>query len=322
MKKYTLSNPTNSLEVSQITLGHLFMNLPQRTEASYGYMEEFLEFGGNTFDNARVYGDWQSERFLGEFFKRTGKRHEMVITTKCGHHNKKTWEPRLDPYNLNADVDTSLTMLGTDYIDILYLHRDDIFKPVEEIMVALDKIVKSGKARVLGASNWTAPRIQKANDFANKFGLTPFSVSQINYSAAITTPAATDDTTQVVMDLAEKSWYADSKMLLMPWAPNARGFFSQVINNGEPNARTKAWYGWCSENYRRADRFKYLSEKMGYPVGSVVLAYLLCQPDVDVTPIIAFTKREQFEESKLALDIKLSKQDIAYIDGKYADFSR
>lgn len=321
MKKYTLTNNSNTLEVSQIALGHLFMNLPARTESSYAYMEEFLEFGGTTFDNARVYGDYQSERFLGDFFKRTGKRHQMIITSKCAHHDRKYYRPRVDAASIFSDVDTSLTMLGTDYIDILYLHRDDIARPVEEIMVALDKVVKQGKARILGASNWSAPRIQKANDFAIQFGLTPFSVSQINYSAALTTAVATDDVTQVAMDQAEKAWYEQSGMLVMPWAPNARGFFSQVVEKGAPNARTKEMYGWCPENYRRAERIGYLANKKGYPVGTVVLAYLLCQ-NIDVCPIIAFTKREQFEEAKQALDCHLTPQEIAYIDGKYADFSR
>lgn len=322
MKKYTVSNPTNTLDITQLSLGHLFMNLPQRTESSWGFMEEFLEFGGNSFDNARVYGDYQSERFLGDFFKKTGKRHEMVVSTKCAHHDRRTFQPRLTADAINSDLDTSLTMMRTDYVDILYLHRDDISRPVEETMVALDKVVKAGKARVLGASNWTAPRIKKANDFANAFGLTPFSVSQINYSAALTTGHGADDETTIIMDAAEKAWYAENDVLLIPWAPNARGFFSQVANGGEPNARTKAWYGWCPENWRRAKRIEYIANRDGHAVGSVVLAYLLCQPDVKVSPIIAFTKREQFEEAKMALDVKLTVRDINYIDGKYADFSR
>lgn len=306
MKKFTLSNSTNSLEVSQLALGHLFMHTPARTESSWAYMEEFLEFGGTTFDNSRATADGLSEIFLGKFLKKTGKRKEMVIATKCAHHNRKYFTPRLDEASINLDLDTSLTSIGTDYIDILYLHRDDISRPVEEIMVALDKVVKSGKVRVLGASNWSAPRLQKANDFANQFGLTPFSVSQINYSAALSTAVATEDLTQVVMDQAEKSWYEESGMLVMPWAPNARGFFSQVINGGAPNARTKEMYGWFPENFRRADRIKELSAKTGYEVGEIVLAYLLCQPKVNVAPIIAFTKREQFEEAKRALNVKLT----------------
>lgn len=318
MKKYTLSNKTNMLEVSQIALGHLNMHEASKTEIAYAYMEEFLEFGGTTFDNSRNTADGQSEKYLGNFMQKTGKRHDMIITTKCAHHDRKYYRPRLDAGSIASDIDTSLTTLRTDYVDILYLHRDDIARPVEEIMVALDKVVKSGKARVLGASNMTAVRLQKANDFANEYGLTPFSVSQNNYSVGLTTAVCNDDLTQVVMDAAEKSWYEKSRMLAMPYSPNARGFFSQVIENGEAKAKCKELYGWCPENYKRAERIKELSEKTGHSVGTIVLAYLLCQ-NIDVCPIVAFSKREQFEEAKLAVDCKLTKEDLAFIDGKYTE---
>lgn len=319
MEKYKLSNNTNSLEISKLALGHLNMHLKERTEASYAYMEEFLEFGGTTFDNSRNTADGQSEIYLGKFIKKTGKRKDMIIATKCAHHDRKYNRPRLDAGSIFSDVDTSLTAIGTDYIDILYLHRDDISRPVEEIMVALDKVVKSGKARILGASNWSATRLQSANDFAREYNLTPFSASQINYSAGITTPVANQDVTQVTMNLAEKAWYEQSKLLIMPYSPNARGFFSQVAYNGTPNARCAEQYGWCPENYRRAERIIELSKKTGHKVGVIVLAYLLCQ-EIEVCPIIAFTKREQFEEAKLSLDCKLTKEELDFIDGKYTNY--
>ncbi|MFI3115285.1 MAG: aldo/keto reductase [Clostridia bacterium] len=316
MKKYTLSNPTNTLEVSQLAIGHLNMHIPERTEIAYSYFEEFLEFGGTTFDNSRNTGEGYSETYLGDFIQKTGKRHDMIVATKCAHHDRKYYRPRLDAASIFSDVDTSLTTLRTDYIDILYLHRDDIARPVEEIMVALDKVVKAGKVRVLGASNMSACRLQQANDFAKKVGLTPFSVSQVNYSAALTSSASHGDLTQVMMDQAEKSWYEQSKMHVMPYSPNARGFFSQVIETGKPKAKCQELYGWCPENFRRAERIKELSDKTGHKVGVIVLAYLLCQ-NIDISPVIAFSKREQFEEAKLALDCKLSQEDIAFIDGKY-----
>ncbi len=321
MKKYTLSNSTNSVEVSQLAVGHLGIHFPETNKAAEAFMEQFMEFGGTTFDTSRIAVEGQSEIHLGRFIQRIGKRKEMVIATKCGHHDRKYNRPRLDAASIFSDVDMSLTALRTDYIDILYAHRDDLARPVEETMVALDKVVKSGKALVLGASNWSATRLEQANKFALEFGLTPFSVSQINYSAALTTPTINGDVTMITMDMAEKSWYEKDGMLVMPWASNARGFFSQVINNGKANVKTQELYGWCPENFERAKRIEIVANKVGFPVGCVVLAYLLCQ-NIDVCPVIGFSKQEQFEEAKKALDCHLTRQDILFIEGKFSDFSR
>ncbi len=315
MKKYTVSNASNTLEVSQLALGHLNMHLAEKQETAFGYMEEFLELGGNVFDNSRNTMDGQSEKALGKFIKKTGKREKILVATKVAHHDKKYYSPRVTPANIATDVDTSLMTIGTDYIDILYLHRDDISRPVEEIMVALDKIVKSGKARVLGASNWSVTRLQAANDFAKEYGLTPFSISQINYSLGLTIAAVWGDLTQIAMTEAEKSWYEASDMLLMPYTPNARGFFTQVVETGKAKARTHELYGWCPENYKRAERVKELSQKTGHSAGAIVLAYLLNQ-EIDISPIIAFSKKEQFAEAKLALDCVLSKEELSFLEGK------
>lgn len=315
MKKYALSNPSNSIEVSQLALGHLNMHQPEKQETAFSYMEEFLDIGGNVFDNSRNTMDGKSEKALGKFLKKTGKRDKMIIATKVAHHDKKYYTPRVTPSHIISDVDTSLVTIGTDYIDILYLHRDDISRPVEEIMVTLDKIVKSGKARVLGASNWSATRLQAANDFAKEYHLTPFSVSQINYSLGLTIPSVWGDLTQIAMTEAEKSWYEDSNLHLMPYTPNARGFFSQVVDTGKAKSRTHELYGWCSENYKRAERVKELSQKTGHSAGEIVLAYLLCQK-INISPIIAFSQKEQFEEAKRALEYKLSLDDIAFLEGK------
>lgn len=314
MKTIKLENKTNQLHISQLAVGHLNRHVKGKTQTAFSYMEEFLELGGTTFDSARNTADGQSEIYLGKFLKETGKRKDMILTTKCGHHNTKTYQPRVDQSSIVTDVETSLTSMGTDYIDILYLHRDDISRPVEEIMVILDKLVKSGKVRVLGASNWTATRLEKANGFAEEYGLTPFSISQINYSLGLTTGVVHGDVTQVTMNTGEKSWYEKSKLALMPYSPNARGFFSQVVEQGQGKPRTQELYGWCPENYKRADRVKLLAEKYDKPVGTVVLSYLLSQ-ELDICPIISFTSKEQFAESKLALDFTLSPSEVAFLEG-------
>ncbi len=311
MKTITLKNQNETIDISQLAIGHLGYHLEERREGNFTLMNEYIARGGNTFDNARIYGDGQSERWLGEFFRQNGKRQDCIITSKCGHHNMKTRAPRMTADCFNADINTTPTHLKSDYVDILFLHRDDIFRPVDEIMVALHEIVKSGKARMLGASNWTAGRIAEANEFAVRNGLTPFSVSQICCSLALSTPAVSGDVTHVFLSDAEKAWYKETGLPLMAWSPSARGFFSQAIA-GKVKPVPNMWYGWCKENFERAKRAEKIANAKNCPLGSVVLAYLHNQP-LDISSVISFSSEKQFEEAFKSLEIKLTPKELHFL---------
>ncbi len=311
MKNITLSNTTGTIDISQLAMGCLAYHLPERREGDFALMNDFIQRGGTTFDNARIYGNNESEKWLGEFFRQNGKRQDCVVISKCGHPTMKTRESRVRPECFNTDINTTLTHLKSDYVDILFLHRDDIYRPVDEIMVALHDIVKSGKARFLGASNWTAGRIAEANKFALENGLTPFSVSQICHSLALSTPAVSNDLTHVMMSDAEYVWYRESKMPVMAWSPSACGFFPQALA-GKVKPIPQLRYGWCNENFLRAKRAQELADKKGCPLGSIVLAYLLNQP-IEIVPVISFSNPSQYEESMKSLDVTLSKAELDFL---------
>jgi aryl-alcohol dehydrogenase-like predicted oxidoreductase len=147
---------------------------------------------------------------------------------------------------------------------VYFLHRDDPKKPVSEIMPFLDRIVKSGKAVMLGASNWTAARIEEANSFAVKNGLTPFSVSQMKWSYAQTTAGAETDKNIVEMTDCEYARYQKNGLKVMAFSSQAQGFFSLVADLGVENVSEFMKARFVNEvNLKRLETVREISKKTG-----------------------------------------------------------
>jgi aryl-alcohol dehydrogenase-like predicted oxidoreductase len=299
--------------MSCVVIGDNSVSNPARREFAYGCFDMYLERGGNCFDTARVYGDGESEAALGVYLSKK-PRDRYILSTKCGHHDLGT-PPigRLGRREILSDADTSLKSLGCDYTDILFLHRDDISKPVEEIMPVLHEIVTAGKARVLGASNWTAGRIAAANEFAEKNRLTPFSVSQILYNLGLTTPAQTGDLTHVNMDEAERSWYTEEKLPVMAWTSTGKGFFAKAAAGLPMKPNASKYYAWLPENYARAGRAAKLAEKLNVPVSAVVLSYVTSSP-FPCAGVTAFSAYEQLEETMQAAELILTPSERRFLE--------
>jgi len=316
MQKITLANQLHTVEITKLAIGHSGISDPARRDFVERYMDEYLAAGGNCIDTARLYEDGAGERAIGEWIK-SKPRDKVVVVTKCAHYDRNVHpiKHRLAPDEIVADVELSLRELNTDYIDILFLHRDDIKRDVSEIMPALHEFVKSGKVCVLGASNWTAGRIAAANQFATDNGLTPFSVSQIHHSLALTTPAQSNDLSHVIMDNAEYSWYKDEKFPVMAWSATARGFFSKLADGEELSEWTMYRYGWTQENFRRLERAKTLAAELGTSVGAVALAYLMCDENVPTCAITGFSKTEQFEQALEATKVRLTSEQRIFLAG-------
>ncbi len=310
MQKVKLSNQLNSLELTKITMGDNGMGNPKRRPHAIELFEKYLEMGGNSFDTARMYNAGLSERNFAPFLKE--HRDSMVLVTKCAHHDVITKRKRVSPCCISHDVHKSLRALKTDCLDVPLLHRDNCKMPVSKIMPTLDKFVKDGKVRIIGASNWSVARMQEANDFAKENGLTPFSVSQINYSLAYSTPPVSRDTTHVMMNNIEYEWYQEENMPVMAWSPQAKGFFTQYLN-GSVKKGPQQRYGWSNENKRRAARLQQLSEELNVPIGALVISYLTSQP-IDVIPVCGASNMAQFEEVMLADTIKLTPAQLAFLE--------
>jgi len=165
--------------------GNVFGWTADKTE-SFAVLDAFHEGGGRAIDTADVYSNWVpgndggvSEEIIGEWAESRGIRSELSIATKVFSLPAR---PGLSPANIAAAVDDSLRRLRTDYIDVYYAHRDDSDVAQEDYVAAFDSLVKAGKVRALGASNFTASRLRSAVEIAQEGGFTPFTIAQDQWS--------------------------------------------------------------------------------------------------------------------------------------------
>jgi len=313
VERITLANERHRIDITKLVVGHA-----QRKDLAFvhSYLDEYLDVGGNCIDTARLYDHGLGERMVGDYMK-TKQRDKIVLVTKCAHFDSNFYpiRHRVSEEHIRSDVETSLRELGTDYIDVLFLHRDDIKRPVAAIMPVLNQLVQDGKVRIIGTSNWTAGRIQEANQFAMENGLTPFSVSQIHHSLALTTAAQSGDLSHVIMDDIEYSWYKDTKFPVMAWSSTGKGFFSKQVAGIPLIGSGKRNYGWLPENFRRVERVKELARQHGASIGAVVLAYLMCDEAVPTAAVAAFSKQEQFDEALEATRLHLTEDERKFLAG-------
>jgi aryl-alcohol dehydrogenase-like predicted oxidoreductase len=153
---------------------------------SFAVLDKFYEAGGRMIDTAQGYSVWaeghvggESETVIGNWMEARGVRKEMLVATKTGMFGNPG---DLEPKKVAEELDKSLARLKTDYVDLYYAHRDDASLPLDEVIGGFDALEKAGKVRELGASNFTAERLEEAFEAAEAFGYIPFTVLQNEYN--------------------------------------------------------------------------------------------------------------------------------------------
>ena len=182
MKKIEISG----LSVSEACLGAMNFGTSTDEESAFAVLDAFVGRGGNFIDTSNNYAHWlgsgdESETTLGKWLKSRGGRDKLVIATKVGFDRHGEGQG-LKKEQIEYWIDQSLAKLQTDYVDIYYAHTDDPTTPLEETMETFDKLVKKGKVRVLGASNYDVWRFIDANAVAKEKNFTPFTVMQQRFS--------------------------------------------------------------------------------------------------------------------------------------------
>ena len=274
-------------------------------EMAFSILDAYVDCGGNLLDTAAVYGMGVSEQTIGAWMKQRGTRSKVTISTKGGHPSVPDWERRITEVDIRYDMECSLQYLQTDCVEIYFLHRDDKSKPVEEIMPVLDQLVREGKTQYIGASNWTVARINEANDFAHKNGLTAFSFSQIFWNGACINKEGVYDPTLVPMDDVEHVGYAANGMPVMAYTAQAQGLFSHIRDKGYEGLSDGLVRTYINPKTRaRAERILTLSSETGISPTAISLAYLLYDKEVKAYPILGISRPERLSEAMQVFDLK------------------
>ena len=267
-------------------------------DTAFSILDAYVELGGNLLDTAAVYGMGVSEQTVGDWMKDRGTRSRVVISTKGGHPSLPDWQRRITEADIRFDMECSLRYLRTDSVDVYFLHRDDEEQPVEAIMPILDKLVREGKTRRIGASNWAVARINEANAFAKKNGMAEFSVSQIFWCGAVINKDGIYDPTLVSMDDTEYAGYAANRMPVMAYTSQAQGLFSHIRDSGYEGLSEGMVRTYINPaTMERASRILTVSRETGLSPTAISLAYLLGSRDVKAYPILGISRPERLTEA-------------------------
>ncbi|RAP78486.1 aldo/keto reductase [Paenibacillus montanisoli] len=316
--EYTRLGQTG-LEVSRLCLGCMSYGIPSRgthswtldEERSRPFIRKALDLGINFFDTANVYSDGTSEEIVGRALMDFARREDVVIATKV--HGRMRTGPNgagLSRKAILSEVDDSLRRLGTDYIDLYQIHRWDPHTPIEETMEALHDVVKSGKARYIGASSMYAWQFLKAQFTAEKHGWTKF-VSMQNHLNLLYREEERE-----MLPLCR-----DLGVGVIPWSPLARGRLTRgwddISERSETDAFGKTLYTSAVESDRAiVERVGRIAAEHGVSHAQVALAWVLSKSAV-TAPIIGATKAGHLDDAAAALSLALTSDEIRELEELY-----
>jgi aryl-alcohol dehydrogenase-like predicted oxidoreductase len=306
------------MDVSRICLGCMGFGVPGKwdlapwvlnEEQSFPIIKKALDSGINFFDTANIYSLGGSEEVLGKALKKYANRDEVVLATKV--FNRMHEGPNgqgLSRKAIMSEIDKSLKRLDTDYVDLYIIHRWDYNTPIEETMEALHDVVKSGKARYIGASSMFAWQFQKALHVAEKNGWTRFVSMQNHYNLMYR------EEEREMFPLCK-----EEKIALTPYSPLASGRlvrdWSVTTNRTESDKIAVIKYGATIDVDRPIyDRVAELAEKKGLSKTQIALGWMLQK---STAPIVGATKISHIEEAVSALPVTLTDDEVAYLEEPY-----
>lgn len=305
---YSKIKGTN-FKCSKIVLGtHLFgTEIDERT--SFALLERFLERGGNILDTASYYANWlpgemhMSEKTIGKWLASSGSRREILIATKGGFPDIKRKKSRLFYKDVYEDIYKSLENLRTDYIDVYYLHKDDLNQQPEILIEMFNEAVKDFDIRSLGVSNWSFDRIKQANDYAAVKHLRPIIASQIKHSVAKVNTAPDDI---FVMTEGEYDKYSKSELNLFAFSAQAKGFFTRLEESGKDGLTDMHKTQYLNEyNLKLAEKLKEIADKNQVTVSTIAVAMLINDTKLNTFAQIGPKTVEQLEALLDATNVKI-----------------
>ncbi|MFI2765646.1 aldo/keto reductase [Streptomyces echinatus] len=299
---------SSDLEVFPLALGGNVFGWTADQRASFAVLDAYTAAGGNFIDTADSYSAWvegnqggESETIIGKWIKERGNRSDVVIATKVSQHPEFQG---LSAANIKAAADASLRRLDTDHIDLYYTHFDKPEVPVEEIIGALDELVKAGKVRHIAASNITAERLKESLDFSDREGLARYVALQPHYNLV-----SRDTYEGPLRDLL-----AREGLSAVPYFALASGFLTGKYRPGTTVDSARAG---GAQKYADSERGRKVLAALDEvaaaheaPVATVALAWLAAQPTV-TAPISSARTVDQLPALLGVADLKLTEAETA-----------
>jgi aryl-alcohol dehydrogenase-like predicted oxidoreductase len=314
---------TTGLDVSPIAIGAMTYGEPDRGHPVWSLGEDearplikyALDAGINFFDTANMYSNGSSEEILGRALKDFANRDDVVIATKLRHPMRPGPNGRgLSRKAIMTEIDHSLRRLGTDYVDLYQIHRNDHATPLEETLQALDDLVKAGKVRYLGASSMPAWEFAKALHLQARHGWARFVSMQDHYNLL----AREEEREMIPLCL-------DEGVGTIVWSPLARGRLARGWDEAKSTTRSEsdgafadALYSPSDEDANRAiiEAVGRIAKERGVTRATIALAWLHRQPVV-TAPLVGANSTKHVDDAIASLDIELTSDEVRALQAPY-----
>lgn len=303
----------SGIEISKLCVGCMSFGRPSEDfhqwtlnpEETEGMVRYALDLGINFFDTANTYSHGTSEEYLGQAIKKNVARDKVVLASKVYFN-----EGHLSREAIQREIDGTLKRLDTDYLDLYIIHRFDKDTPMEETMEALDGLVKAGKVRALGASAMYGYQFYNMQLAARDNGWTPFVSMQNHYNLLYR-----EDERELIPICSQMN------VARTPYSPLAAGRLCRTewktnTNRSQTDRTAVSKYDSTQEDdYKIVLRVRELADRYGATMTQIALAWQFAK-GVD-SPIIGATKAAYFKDAAGAFDVKLTEEDIAYLEELY-----
>jgi len=300
----------SGIQVPLLTFGGNVFGWTVDQAASFNLLDALLDHKLNFIDTADVYSSWvegnkggESETIIGNWLKKTGKRDQIILATKVG---KPMGEGKvgLSPRYIKEAVEASLKRLQTDYIDLYQSHDDDADTPLAETMAAFDALIKEGKVRAVGASNYSAPRLVEALKVSQENGLARYETLQPQYNLY----------DRKVYEEALEKVVRDNGLGVINFYGLAAGFLTgkyRTKADAGKSKRGESVIARClnERGLKVLAGLDQVAEKHGAQPGQVALAWQIARPSI-TSPIVSATSLQQLNELAQAATLKLDDADI------------
>lgn len=301
--------------VSQFCLGTMHFGSRTDRELAYRLLDQYVEAGGSFLDTANNYAHWvpgfgggESETLLGEWMRERGNRTQMFIATKVGFPYRDT-ERGLKAHQIETECEKSLRRLGIDAIDLYYAHRDDANTPLKETLEAFARLVRAGKVRFVGASNFVAWRVAEAHSVSQAHGWAEYCCIQQRYSYIRPKPGASFEP-QIAANDDLLGYCRAHSFTMLAYSPLLGGAYTRA-----DRSFPEQYHG--PDTDARLTMLTSVAVELGATRNQVVLAWM-AQHEPAVIPLVGASTEGQLQENLGALEITLSAEQMDRLDSASA----